>query len=156
VQQQGLAGLSRANFVAVTTRDGLTDALQTLTHEPAHGMGQVVAFEQHWNAAGVAGATEAHPTHHRDEFGGQGPHCGFNAVLRPPTAGDAGGFDRHGVALTSYYVHGGGGDLCTMFWRTDSHVDPDGKLCPHCSPRLKRADLSSARLIANRHWDTFG
>lgn len=147
VRESTVMGYSLGNLCVVRTVDGLTDVLQTFTHELGHGVGQVVHWEQRWDAAGAALASEANPKRHFDEYGGRGSHCTTNARLAAAPA-------SAGLTTGQWYVHDSG-RLCTMFWRGDSHVDPDGKFCGHCKPRMRRADLDSASM-QGRHWNYIG
>ena len=147
VKESEIMGYSICNFCIVRTRDGLTDVLQTFTHEVGHGIGQSVRWENRWNAAGASIAREQNPRWHGDVFGGQGPHCKTNAVLGPSPPN-----------LTSgqIYKYGGAGRLCTMFHSGESHVEPKGRFCAsHCEPRIKRRNLNEAALTA-KFWNYFG
>ncbi|MCC6552292.1 MAG: hypothetical protein IT372_04620 [Polyangiaceae bacterium] len=145
-------GWSFANFCVVRTMDGLTDVLETFTHELGHGLQQTVRQEPRWNEAGNPMAPDYNAFWHTDMFGGQGPHCTFNAVLGPATAAQI----ANGATSGQAYRWGGGGLMCTMFFRGDANVDPDGKFCTvACEPRLKRVTLDSARMTARR-WNFFG
>lgn len=146
VKESPVMGYSIFNFCIVRTLDGMTDVLQTFTHEVGHGIGQAVNWEDRWNAAGASIAPEANPKWYDDVYGGRGPHCSTNATLRPA------------VGLTSgqEYRYGGAGHLCTMYHAGESHVEPKGKFCAaHCEPRIKRRNLDTASLNA-KFWNYFG
>lgn len=141
-------GWSLGNFCVIRTIDGNTDGLQTFTHELGHGIGQVVERENRWNDAGTAMAVEMNPLHHRDNFGGQGPHCRKNTRTIAATAGQIADGATSGLVYTW-----DSGTLCTMFWRGDSHVDQDGKFCGEaCQPRIRRFKMDSAAMIAHPNW----
>jgi hypothetical protein len=158
VQEHGLMGYSLANFCVVRTRDGITDVLQTFTHEVGHGIKQATEVENKWTAAGVAMAAERNPKWHTDVNGGQGPHCSTNAVLVNASADQ---IAASRVGLTMIYAYGGAGRLCTMFFSGEPNVDPDGKFCVgHCEPRIKRKDLDSTAMTSQpqawRRWNYVG
>jgi hypothetical protein len=146
IREEVSMGYSLSNLCVVRTVDGATDVLQTFTHELGHGLKQAVKEEPRWNAAGTSIAKETNPKWHRDNFGGQGPHCSTNAVLRstPPLP----------PGLTSIFTYGGSGLLCTMFFSGEPHVDPDGKFCPACKPRLRRTTLNTSAM--HSRWNDIG
>jgi hypothetical protein len=148
VEETMVMGYSVANFCIVRTMDGTTDVLQTFTHEVGHGVGQTVEKESRWDGPGNALSDEHNPNWHTDPYGGRGPHCTTNAVLRPAPA-------SAGLTTHQWYRYGGAGHLCTMFFSGESHVEPDGKFCPTCVPRLKRFNLNSASMDT-RFWNYFG
>lgn len=134
-------GHSIGNFVCVRTNESGTAAeieqtiLQTFTHEVGHGFQQAMRRERTHNAAGNANGWESNADWHTDDYGGQGPHCRHNAdeVADPDT--------DSGRSFAS-----NGSTLCTMFFRDDDDVDADGKFCESCLPRLKRVNLSRAKM----------
>jgi hypothetical protein len=147
-ESHNFVGYSWRNFCAVETVSGVTSALQTFTHEVGHGLNQAVEREARWNAAGTAHiADDVNPRWHTNNFGGQGPHCWYNAALSAAAPLPAG--------LTSVYRYGGAGILCTMYFADEPNVDPDGKFCEYCEPRLKRQNLDSARQ-AGANWNYYG
>jgi len=148
VSESSVMGYSVANFCIVRTIDGSTDVLQTFTHELGHGVGQTVEKESRWDAPGTAIADEANAFWHDDRYGGQGPHCQTRAVLRPAPA-------TEGLASGQWYRYGGAGHLCTMFFSGERNVQPDGKFCENCVPRLKRFNLSDTSMTT-RFWNYFG
>ncbi len=83
---------------------------------------------------------------HDDDYGGQGPHCHTNAqtTLDPDT-----------TSGQTYEHDPTKGKLCTMFFRDDSEVEPDGKFCATaCVPRLKRVNLDKTHMKA-QGWGRF-
>ncbi|CAM2010074.1 hypothetical protein [Acanthopleuribacter pedis] len=147
VREHLIMGYSIGNFCLVRTRDGLTEVLQTFTHEVGHGVQQAVQKESRWDTNGASLSDEHNPRWHTDVYGGRGPHCWKNAVLGPGPPG-----------LTSgqAYRYGGAGQLCTMFYRGDANVEPKGKFCvSHCEPRLKRVKLDTPAMNA-KIWNYFG
>ncbi len=147
VRLHPIMGYSFCNFCLVRTKDGLTEVLQTFTHEVGHGLNQAVEKEPRWDTNGASLCDEHNPRWHTDVYGGRGPHCHTNAVLgaAPP-----------GLTSGQRYRYGGAGNLCTMYWSGESHVDPKGKFCPsHCEPRLKRVKLDTASMNA-KFWNYFG
>lgn len=158
VEEHGVMGYSMANFCVVRTLDGITDVLQTFTHEVGHGIKQATQSENRWNAGGTAIAADVNPRWHTDVNGGQGPHCSTNAVLvNAPAAQIA----ASTIGLTQIYAYGGAGNLCTMFYKGERRVDPDGKFCvSHCEPRIKRKDLDTTAMTSQpqawRRWNYVG
>lgn len=148
VSESSVMGYSVANFCIVRTIDGSTDVLQTFTHEVGHGVGQTVEKESRWDGPGNALSDEHNPNWHTDPYGGRGPHCTTNAVLQAAPA-------SVGLTTGQWYQYGGAGHLCTMYFSGEPHVEPDGKFCPACVPRLKRYNLDSASMTT-RHWNYFG
>jgi len=148
VAESTVMGYSVANFCIVRTIDGSTDVLQTFTHEVGHGVGQTVEKESRWDGPGNALSDEHNPHWHTDPYGGRGPHCTTNAVLQAAPA-------SAGLTSGQWYRYGGAGHLCTMYFSGESHVEPDGKFCPACVPRLKRYNLDSASMTT-RFWNYFG
>jgi hypothetical protein len=145
-------GWSWANFCVVRTVDGETDVLQTFTHELGHNCQQAVRRENRWNEAGNPMSPDFNPFWHTDNFGGQGPHCSFRAVLGPATPAQI----ANGATSGQIFVWGGAGDLCTMYFRGERHVDALGRFCdPGCLPRLRRVNLGAANMRA-RNWNFFG
>lgn len=146
LHEHRLMGYSFCNFCIVRTLDGVTDVLQTFTHEVGHGIGQAVKWEDRWDGSGAPLAPELNPRWYNDFYGGQGPHCNTNAVLGA----------QPGLTSGQEYVYGGAGDLCTMYHRGEPHVEPNGRFCPtHCLPRVRRRDLGSAAMTA-KNWNFFG
>jgi hypothetical protein len=141
-------GYSVGNFCIVRTIDGSTDVLQTFTHEVGHGVGQTVEKESRWEGAGTALSDEHNPFWHTDPYGGRGPHCATRATLAAVPA-------SAGLTTGQRYAYGGAGHLCTMFFSGESHVQPDGKFCENCVPRLKRFNLES-NSMNTRYWNYFG
>jgi hypothetical protein len=141
-------GHSIGNFVCVRTNETGTAAeieqtiLQTFTHEVGHGFQQVVRRERTHNAAGNATGWENNTDWHTDDYGGQGPHCRHDAteVDAPVDANNNPTTDSGRTFITN------GSTLCTMFFRDDDDVDADGKFCASCLPRLKRVNLSRAKM----------
>ncbi len=148
IAESTVMGYSAANFCIVRTIDGSTDVLQTFTHEVGHGVGQTVEKESRWDGPGNALSDEHNPNWHTDPYGGRGPHCTTNAVLQAAPA-------SAGLTTGQWYRYGGPGHLCTMFFSGERRVEPDGKFCAACVPRLKRYNLESASMI-NRLWNHFG
>lgn len=145
-------GWSWANFCVVRTVDGETDVLQTFTHELGHNCQQTTRRENRWDEAGNPMSPDNNPLWHTDNFGGQGPHCSYRAVLGAASPAQV----ANGATSGQTYRWGGSGDMCTMFFRGDRHVDPLGKFCAvECQPRLRRVDLSAPRMTA-RNWNFFG
>jgi len=151
VRERTVMGYSLRNFCVVRTVDGITDVLQTFTHEVGHGVGQVVRRESRWDAGtGNPIADDLNPNWHDDTYGGRGNHCTTAAQLVASVAAD-------GLTSGQKYAYSGAGTLCTMFRAGESHVDADGKFCPNCVPRLKRADVSSTTMgVAPRLWTYIG
>ena len=145
-ESAGIMGYSIYNLCVVRTIDGLTDVLQTFTHEVGHGIRQAVEKEPKWDAAGASVADEVNQKWHTDNFGGRGPHCSTNAVLSSAAPLPPG--------LTSVFRYGGAGLLCTMYFAGERHVDPKGKFCPACMPRVKRVNLNSASMTLR--WNQIG
>jgi hypothetical protein len=148
VSESGVMGYSIFNFCIVRTIDGSTDVLQTFTHELGHGVGQAVQKESRWDGPGNALSDEHNPFWHTDPYGGRGPHCQTRAVLQAAPASE-------GLTTGQWYRYGGAGHLCTMFFSGESHVEPNGKFCENCVPRLKRYTLNSASMTTRR-WNYFG
>jgi hypothetical protein len=148
VSEKTVMGYSVANFCIVRTIDGSTDVLQTFTHEVGHGVGQAVAKESRWDGPGNALSDEHNPFWHTDPYGGRGPHCATRATLGPAPA-------HAGLTTGQMYRYGGAGHLCTMFFSGERRVQPDGKFCENCVPRLKRFNMDSASMTA-RSWNYFG
>jgi hypothetical protein len=144
-ESPGIMGYSIYNLCVVRTVDGLTSVLETFTHEVGHGIEQTVQRESKFNNAGAPNGQEDNPYWHTDNFGGRGDHCSYNAVLDTASAP---------AGLTSVYIYGGAGQLCTMYYADESHVDPKGKFCIHCLPRVKRVNLNRASMITR--WNYFG
>jgi hypothetical protein len=143
----GFCGYSIGNLCVVRTVDGLTSVLQTFTHEVGHGIKQAVKEERKYDAAGAEVAPpEKHPTWHTDNFGGQGPHCSIRAQLRTAAPLPDG--------LTAVFEYGGAGKLCTMFFADEPNVEPKGKFCENCTPRVKRVGLDEASM--RRKWNLIG
>lgn len=144
---RNFVGYNWRNFCVLQTATGTTSALQTFTHEVGHALGQVVRRERKWDAAtgNTAQPAEANPRWHTDNFGGQGDHCWHNARLQaaPPPDG-----------LTAVYVHDSG-QLCTMFYADEPNVDPNGRFCIYCEPRLKRQNLDRTRQVS-ASWNHYG
>jgi hypothetical protein len=147
-ERHNFVGYNVGNFCIVETVSGVTSALQTFTHEVGHAVGQAVQQEAKWDA--TVGTTalpaEPNPRWHTDNFGGQGPHCWHNAVLSAAAAP---------AGHTAVFVHGGGGDLCTMFYADEPHVDPNGRFCHFCEPRLRRQSLDHTRQTC-AFWNHYG
>jgi hypothetical protein len=156
IREHGLMGYSLGNFCVVRTLDGITDVLQTFTHEVGHGIRQAVQMENRWNDAGVAMAPDYNPRWHTNPYGGQGPHCHTNAKLVPASAA------RIAAGHTTGQIYAwDSGTLCTMFFRGDSHVDQDGKFCGvACQPRIRRRPMDRATMVGHpsrwRRWDLVG
>ncbi|WP_342376808.1 hypothetical protein NVS55_36315 [Myxococcus stipitatus] len=148
VSESGVMGYSIFNFCIVRTLDGSTDVLQTFTHELGHGVGQTVEKESRWDGPGNALSDEHNPFWHTDPYGGRGPHCQTRAVLRAAPASE-------GLTTGQWYKYGGAGHLCTMYFSGEPNVQPDGKFCENCVPRLKRFNLNSASMTTRR-WNYFG
>lgn len=153
VREDRFAGFSTRNFCVARTSAGITDALQTYTHELAHSLGHVVRSERRFNEAGVRMSNELNVFHHTDEFGGQGPHCSTNAVLVPATPAQI----ANGATSGQIFRWSGvaGQTLCTMFFRSDARVDENGRFCPSCEPRMRRTNMDRASQTA-RGWNFFG
>ncbi len=134
-------GHSIGNFCCVRINEPGSDAdiertiLQTFTHEVGHGLQQVVRRERTYNAAGRPGRRENNPKWYDDRYGGQGPHCNLNAKL----------IASRTTTSRQVYTHDSG-TLCTMFHRSDAHVDADGKFCATCLERLKRVKLNAGNM----------
>ncbi|HVG58121.1 MAG TPA: hypothetical protein VNA24_06175 [Hyalangium sp.] len=148
VSESSVMGYSVANFCIVRTIDGSTDVLQTFTHEVGHGVGQTVEKESRWDGPGNALSDEHNPFWHTDPYGGRGPHCKTRATLSAAPA-------SAGLTTGQWYRYGGAGHLCTMFFSGEPRVQPDGKFCENCVPRLKRFSLDSSSMTT-RHWNYFG
>lgn len=73
--------------------------------------------------------------YYRDEYGGQGPHCNFNAQLQPSGA-DHG---RESTTSGEIYVRGGG-QLCIMYHALDLRNVGDD-FCDRCKDHLRRAPV---------------
>jgi hypothetical protein len=146
-ERRNFVGYNRANLCVLKTATGITSALQTFTHEVGHALGQVARQENKWDAVtgNTAMPAEPNPRWHTDNFGGRGDHCWHNARLRaaPPPAG-----------LIAVYVHDTG-QLCTMFYADEPNVDPNGRFCSYCEPRLKRQNLDRTRQVA-AFWNYYG
>jgi hypothetical protein len=146
-ESPGIMGYSIYNLVVVRTIDGTTDVLQTFTHEVGHGIRQTVQSEPKFTGGGTASGSEANPRWHTDNFGGRGNHCSTNATLSTAAPLPPG--------LTSVFRYGGAGDLCTMYYAGESHVEPKGKFCATaCLPRVKRVNLDSTSM--NLRWNQIG
>jgi hypothetical protein len=156
VRETRVMGYSLANLCVVRTVDGLTDVLQTFTHEVGHGVGQTVRTEPRWDpGTGNPLAADINPNWHTDPYGGRGDHCTTCAALTdvnvPP-----------GLTTGQVYAYSGAGTLCTMFFKGESHVDPDGKFCTDaCVDRLKRVNCNSATMGSTtgsrpRYWNYIG
>ncbi|MFK5856890.1 MAG: hypothetical protein QM503_12235 [Bacteroidota bacterium] len=78
-----------------------------------------------------------------DKYGGQGPHCSFNAKLI-----DDDSDEDDQTTSKKIYTHDSGA-LCTMFFRDDDTVDSKGKFCEHSEPRLVRTNLSKGKMNRN-------
>jgi hypothetical protein len=149
-------GHSIGNFCCVraanpdkTASEIETTVLQTITHEVGHGFQQVVKRERLHDAAGNPKGWENNPKWHRNPFGGDGPHCSTNATLIRDISPR-----RFRTRSGKIYAYGGSGVLCTMFFSDEKHVDPNGKFCPSCLPRLTRVNLS-ARRMRQESWDAY-
>jgi hypothetical protein len=148
VAETVVMGYSVANFCIVRTIDGSTDVLQTFTHEVGHGVGQTVEKESRWDGPGNVLGDEHNPFWHTDPYGGRGPHCATRATLRPAPA-------SAGLTTNQWYGYGGAGHLCTMFFSGEPRVEPDGRFCENCVPRLKRFNLDT-NSMTTRYWSYFG
>lgn len=154
-EREHFLGFSFKNICVVRINESKTPAeimktvLQTFTHEIGHGVQQVVEKERLYADSGAPLGWERNPTWHTDEYGGQGPHCNINAKLVATTTN----VDEGGTTSGKIYTHNSG-TLCTMFFSDESHVDPNGKFCVNCLPRLRRVNISAEKM-KSRGWDTY-
>lgn len=125
--------------------------LQTFTHEVGHGFQQVVRREKLYkpNGARDGAKWDTNANWHTDDYGGQGPHCHYNAIavaaVHPYDRTSSGMTYDHDPTLST---------LCTMFFRDDLAVDVDGKFCVSCQPRLTRVNLGQA-MMKKQYWNDY-
>jgi hypothetical protein len=152
IEEDENMGWAWCNLAVIRTKDPQAEVLQTLTHEVGHTLDMTVRGEPRWDASGTAMAPDYNPSWHNDVFGGQGPHCTENAVLRPAglTEGRAQGLTASGGnPHGQIYDNDGSGatNLCTMFWRGDGQVNLKGEFCATtCQPRIKRNTFDRSRM----------
>ncbi len=139
-------GHSIGNFVCVRIRDdtGATrnrnGVLKTLVHEVGHGCQQAVRRERLYNANGIATGRETNALWHTDNRGGRGNHCSHNCTLV-------------NVGSRQEYRANAGSVPCVMiFYGVNTVVD--GKFCPTCLPRVRRANMNSANM-RRRSWHRY-
>lgn len=154
----GCCGYSIGNLCVVrinekpATRN--TTILQTITHEVGHGLQQArQKFDVH-DGNGTKTGTEDNAIWHTNDYGGQGPHCWHNAK-KVSSEYDDNGTKKYSTTSHFTYEHDTTkGKMCTMFFRDDGEVDPDGKFCPTCIEGLRRTRLDEAAMQA-KDWDMF-
>jgi hypothetical protein len=156
-RREHFEGYSINNFCVVRVESvGVADVeanmLQTFTHEVGHGLQQVVQQETLYDASGNGTGTEKNPKWHDDRFGGRGPHCSTNATLAADPSGPAGSKIYVPDWWTKVPIIGG--KLCTMYFSADDAVDPAGKFCPNCVPRLTRTNLGRTKM-QKQGWDQY-
>ncbi len=144
-----IVGANRASGEFLTRSPG--EFLSSLTHEVGHTLGLTVREEARWDVPGNNWLSALPNTFwHSDPYGGTGDHCTTRARLASAPASE-------GLTTGQWYQYAGSGHLCTMFWSTDSHRDPQGRFCENCVPTLKRLNMDSASLSsAARDWNYFG
>jgi hypothetical protein len=103
------------------------ELVSVLTHELAHTMYLVKQQETRKDDGEVVD----NPTYHGNDYGGNGPHCSFNA-RKVETGATTSGY--------TYEYDNTAGPLCTMHFKTDPGID-EGKYCPNCIGQLRRAKL---------------
>jgi len=136
-------GHSIGNFVCVRIKDdsGATRnrnaILKTLTHEFGHGCQQAVRRERTYNVKGKASGWENNALWHTNNRGGTGNHCSHNCHLV-------------NVGASQQYRANAGSVPCAMIFYGISTVI-DGKFCPSCLPRLRRANISRGNM-RRRGW----
>jgi hypothetical protein len=152
-ENHNFVGYNLGNICVLETISGVTSALQTFTHEVGHAVGQAVRRQRRWDApTGTRRiASDVNPRWHNDIFGGEGDHCWYNARLRA----DRLPADHVAAGHTAIFEYAGPGNLCTMFFEDEAHVDLDGRFCIYCQPRLIRQRLDSQRQ-RNAFWYMYG
>ena len=148
-EREHYCGHSIGNFIVVRKNEANPNVtvLQTFTHEVGHGFQQVVRREKLYKPNGARDGSkwDTNANWHTDDYGGQGPHCHYNAVTAADPDTSSGMTYVHDPTLRT---------LCTMFFRDDRAVDANGKFCVSCQPRLARVNLGQSKM-KQAHWSDY-
>lgn len=123
---------SRAISLTFYPKTTHRDLANVMAHELAHTMYLVKKQETRKD-----GVTVHNLNYHGNDYGGEGPHCSFNAK-RVPTSSTTSGY--------IYEFDKTAGPLCIMHFKTDPGVD--GRFCPICIAQLRRAKLPDEKRAA--------